>query len=169
LQVAALTYAFRLDTWCATSGRQMADDSTSSTVPATYAERALGAVARAAHERVGDKSGFDCVLCFLRYDQLVEMTDDYPGSIFATSDEHRRITSEYLADESVRERLISRVLEIGHSREGAPGALATRIMQRMALTLESPPQVRPLLYVIPTKEGIAVAVAIHDEFWTDEW
>jgi hypothetical protein len=63
-----------------------------------------------------------------------------------------------------RERLIATVLNVADGREDPGGRLATRMIARMLGT-----RARPLLGVLHTEQGLAVSLAIHDEFWTDAW
>jgi hypothetical protein len=77
------------------------------------------------------------------------------------------MVTTFLKEPPNRERLIWAVLEVEPEGEGPEGLLA-RIRTRMLDSLSRDP-VRPQFYALPTDGGLAVALAIYDAFWTDEW
>jgi hypothetical protein len=128
---------------------------------------ALSGIGRAAHQRCGQHPGFDCVLCFVRYRELVRLFPDYHGTLFATAEEHQALSADFLKQGVNRQRLISVLLDMSATQEG-PDGLAARVRTRVRDSLPTNP-VRPQFYAAPTEEGVAVALAIYDKFWTDEW
>jgi hypothetical protein len=105
----------------------------------------------------------------VKYDQLVEHAEDYPGSLFATDDEHREFSSTYLSDERNRERVISMVLNVASQQSGGGADLANRIIDRMARTDPGWAGAKPQFYALPGLRGLGVALAIYDTFWTERW
>jgi hypothetical protein len=131
---------------------------------------ALAAVARTAHERVGQFSGFDCVLAFVPYDGLIAEDLSYDASLFLTPEEQSARITEHLSSKEVRFDLILRVLKLALESEHQPAViLAGKIFARMQAAAPGAPIVRPVMYIVSAPGGIAIALAIHDAFWTDKW
>ncbi|MGH9089787.1 MAG: hypothetical protein ACRDZR_00160 [Acidimicrobiales bacterium] len=105
----------------------------------------------------------------MKYDQLVEHAEGYPGSLFATEDEHRKFSETYLSDERNRERVIAMVLNVASQQSGDSADLANRIIDRMARTDAGWAGAKPQFYALPAPGGLGVALAIYDTFWTERW
>lgn len=125
----------------------------------------LREMARLVRDRVGDKPGFDCILSVIPYETLVELHADYGGSVFLTAEEHSRQVIDYLRESEAREALTKTVLDTSLSSDHGPSRLlAERILRRTADN-----SARPLFYAAPSNEGLIVALAVHDDFWTPDW
>ncbi len=130
----------------------------------TDPNHALQQIAAQSHERHGHRPGFDCVLSFIPFEALVRSLDAYPGSLFATAEEHVATVRTFLKDSDSRLVLIRTVLDGAATRGDDVGMLATKIQIRMRSSTA-----RPLLYIGVTDIGLAVSLAIYDDFWTDAW
>lgn len=137
---------------------------------ADEAMAALSAVRTMAYERAGRFSGFDCLLTHIPDEVLMKINPRYNASLFLTKDERtQRLSSSF---ETLETRLdaIMKILDMATTSDDPLAAtLSKRILARMKASSRNGRMVRPLLYAVAARSGIAVALAIHDEFWTDKW
>lgn len=131
---------------------------------------ALAAVAQMAHERAGHFPGFDCILAFIPYEVLMTQESSYDLSLFLTPEEQSARVAKHFSSHEARFDLILSVLKQAIESKDEPSiTLASKIVARMQSGGPNAPVARPLLYLLRAPEGIAVALAIHDEFWTGKW
>ncbi|WP_405962402.1 hypothetical protein OG713_03740 [Streptomyces sp. NBC_00723] len=130
---------------------------------------AISGVAEMAAKRFGDRPGFDCLLAFIGWEALGEVDPEYMGSVFLTPEEKRDRFTETYRTPKARLRLISALLVHSLQLPDEQSVdLAGRIKDRMS---ESDPEdpIKPLLYMGLNDDGLAVALAVYDEFWTGKW
>lgn len=131
---------------------------------------AMGAVRNIAVQRVGDRSGFDCLLCFLTWEQLGQADPGLAWSQFLEPSElGQRFAARYGSPAAKRQLtvfLLDRTVQM-HDEDAI--ALATRILRRMRVVGADGAFVRPLLFLGSNDHGVAAAIAVYDEFWTESW
>ena len=132
---------------------------------------ALGAVAETAKERSGDHPGFNCVLMFIERDELLEFMPSYPGSILQESSEFMKDYFAYLKSNDLTIKFIGKVLSVAAERGPSDAKeLARRIINQMEMDNATRWSCRrPTMYVVGRGNGVAIALAIDDRFWTDAW
>ncbi|MEU8073120.1 hypothetical protein AB0B20_25515 [Micromonospora sp. NPDC049151] len=131
---------------------------------------AIDTVRNVAVERVGGRPGFDCLLGFLAWEQ-VGLAD--PGFVWSLFLEPAELAQQFAARYELavnRFHLIEILLvRAQQMRDQEAVKLAGRIMQRMQKIRADGGNTRPLLYLGTNDEGIAAAIAIYDDFWTERW
>jgi hypothetical protein len=108
-------------------------------------------------------------LAFLTWENLLALDPKYEGSVFlGRAGRSERFAERYRTPEA-RFELILLLLQHARTAEDAESAaLANRIVARMQPDSDGR-VARPLLYIGTTVDGVAAALAVHDEFWTRDW
>jgi hypothetical protein len=131
---------------------------------------ALAALGQTVTQRLGGQPGLDGVMMFVGWAEFVELDPGYDGSIFLSGAEHRERFARCYQEPDARERLMLALL--GHALDSGDQhseTLAGRILLRMQTSRSDGQYMKPVFYATAEEQGTAVALMVHDRFWTDEW
>lgn len=145
-----------------------APKSESSIPPERHA--AMRVVRDAVARRVGDRPGFDCLLGFLTFEQLAKADPGFCWSIFLDLGEHlRRFAGRYTSADSKRPVTLFLLRRGIESPDRDAIGLASRILERIEVSRPGGRSSRwPLTLLEANQDGVAVAIAVHDGFWTGD-
>ncbi|WP_146175131.1 hypothetical protein [Umezawaea tangerina] len=101
---------------------------------------------------------------------MLELDANYHGSIFFDpTEQYRAFNNRYSAPQA-RLELIVVILKLAQTAaDHESKILARRILKRMLPDLLGSSPSKPLMYTGLQESGVAVALAVYDEFWTQDW
>jgi len=139
--------------------------------PASHTE-AAEKIAKYAYERNQHNKGCKTLSGFLPHEVLQEFLQDrYAPPSHLTGKALSADYGRFLQENDLFRYLVKGLLEnISCQDNHGSQDMASRILKQIESDQAAGPNFRkPLHYVSGTEEGLVIAIAIDDRFWTDEW